>query len=211
MDVIIMKMIKGAKIPNPNLLKEEYELHDTCIYANVDADRIVQILIDFVNMNDDMFLVLELPCTQEEEEQQMGDYTEEEKRLYEEKGTMQHFHKNIYYMDNLSQEKALDIIKSYGDILINDGYCYFGFGNRKFDEVSKTKYNMMLSYSKDEIEKYEEIFKKNGIAKTEKLYTAWDQFSKENPGESTILPETIDILEKLLKEKLYLAKTVIDK
>lgn len=211
MDVITMKMIKGATIPNPELLKEEYEINETSIYANVDADKIAQVLIDFINMNDDLFLVIEFPCNQKEEEQQMQDYTEEEKKLYEEKGTMQHFHKNIYYMDGLSRDKALEIVEKYGDILINDGYCYFGFGNRKFDEVSKTKYNMMLSYSKEDIKKYEEIFKRNGIVKVDKLYTAWDQFSKDNPGESDITKEAHEVIEELLQDKMYLAKTVIDK
>lgn len=204
-------MIKGAKVPRPEEIKEEYEINETSLYANVDADKIKTILKDFVQMNDDMFLVIEFPCTIEEEEKLMDEYTEEEKRAYEETNRLQHFHKNIYYKDRLTKEDALGIIKSYGDILINDGYCYFGFGNRQFEEVSKTKYNMMIAYSKDDIKKYEKIFIKNGIKKTDHLITAWDQFTKESPGESDITPEAANVIKELLNNRMYLAKTVIDK
>lgn len=205
-----MKMIRGAKIPNPEVLKEEYEIKETTIYANIDADKIEKILKDFINMNEEMFLVIEFPCNLNEEKKFINELNQEEKEWLE-KGFVTKKHKNIYYKDNLSKKDASDIITSYGDILINDGYCYFGFGNRKFDEVSKTKYNMMIAYSKENISEYENIFIKNNIKKVDVLHTAWDQFTKEKPGECDITSEAHNIINKLLDDGMYLAATVEDK
>lgn len=205
-----MKMIRGAKIPYPEKLKEEYEIKETSIYANVDADKIEKVLKDFVEMNDEMFLVIEYPSNLEDE-RKFADNVVEMEENGEKRYLIKEWHKNIYYKDNLSKSDALGIIKSYGDILINDGYCYFGFGNRKFDEISKTKYNMMIGYSKENIKEYEKIFITNNIKKVNKLHTAWEQFSKENPGETNALGETKDIIKKLLEDGMYLAATVEDK
>lgn len=205
-----MRMIKGAKVPNTDIIKEEYEIDDKWLTGNVDADKIGKILREFIMMNDELFLVIEYPSSLEEEKTISGNVLEKEengRKSY----SIKVWHKNIYYMDALTREKALQILERYGEVLIDDGYCYFGFGNRKFDEVSKTKYNIMYAYSKEELSKYEEIFMKNGLKKTEELKTAWEQFSQDSPGESLAAPRTKGVIEELVKDGMYLAKIVEDK
>lgn len=207
-----MKMIKGAKVPRPEEIKEEYEIDDKWLTGNVDVDKIGKILKNFIMMNNDndIFLAIEYPSSLEDEKTFKDNVVEKE-----EKGKkysyLKVWHKNIYYMDSLTQDKALEILDKYGDILINDGYCYFGFGNRKFDEISKTKYNVMYAYSKDDLSKYEKIFKDNGLVKTDNLKTAWEQFTQENPGETYADERTKEVMKELLKNGMYLAKIVEDK
>lgn len=205
-----MKMIKGAKVPKADVIKEEYEIDDKWLTGNVDANKISMILRDFIMMNDALFLVIEYPSSLDDERTIPGNVLEKEengRKAY----SIKVWHKNIYYMDALTREKALEILDKYGEIFIDDGYCYFGFGNREFDEVAKTKYNIMYAYSKEDLVKYEEIFKRNGLKRTDSLQTAWEQFSEENPGESVADPRTKGAMKELLEDGMCLAKIVEDK
>ena len=81
---------KGCKVPFPDKIMEEYEKTEYGYVANVSVEKIINILIDFVNMQDDLvFFFLELPTN-------LADEPEKEN------GIATNFHKDIYYMDSLT-------------------------------------------------------------------------------------------------------------
>ena len=56
-------MIKGAKINNADILNEEYMISDNWIIANINADKILKVINEFVDMQKDpLFLIIEVPA-----------------------------------------------------------------------------------------------------------------------------------------------------
>lgn len=65
----MLKMIEGGQIKDFDELNEEYEIKEKRIVANVNADKILNMFYDFIDMNDDLyFLILEIPTRTNEEE-----------------------------------------------------------------------------------------------------------------------------------------------
>lgn len=198
----MLKMIKGAQVPNAEILNEGYEEFRNEKYQsflmNVNADKIKKVFEIFINQNNgDLFLILEVPCNKSEEH-------------LDENGNLIDFHSNIYYLDNINQEKALDILNKYEELL-EDGMVAFGFATHKScNELMKYKYNVLQLMSTD-ISKYYKLMQDNNIPKVEKLLTAWDTFSKDNNqyGESTCTSDIDRILAELKKEGLYFYKQTI--
>ena len=195
----MLKMIKGAQVPNPELLNEGYEINEhkdyKSILMNVNVDKIKKIFEDFIKQtNEDLFFILEVPCNKNEEPR-------------DENGKIFALHSNIFYLDNLKPEKALEILARYEE-LIDDGMVSIGFATHKpLNELMKYKYNI-LSIMSNNIELYKPILTENKITKVENLITAWDQFDKEKGtyGESTLTCNIDKILEELKKEGLYFYK-----
>lgn len=164
-------MIKGCFVKNATALQEQYERRENYLKANVDADKIRSILEDFINMQEGlMFFILELPTNADEEDKNQS-------------GEVNTYHRDVYYIDGCSKEGLLEILQLIGDLLINDGLSHFGFGCHDYpDEIMSTDYNMVLIYSKNNLNKYNNFFEQHDITRTDKLITAWDTFSEENPG-----------------------------
>lgn len=200
----MLKMIKGALIPNPELLNEGYEEIKEEKYQsflmNVNADKIKAIFEGFLKQNkEDFFLILEVPCNKSEEP-------------LDENGNLIDLHSNIYYLDNLNQAKALDILNKYEELL-EDGMISFGFATHKIgNELMKYKYNVLQLISTD-ISSYHKLMEDNQIPKVDNLITAWNQFDKEKGtyGESTIICNIDKILKELKAEGLYFYKQTITK
>lgn len=168
----MLKMIKGCRVPFADRLEEAYEVGEKRIFANVDADKIEEVVRHFITMHEEpQFFILELPASIDEE-------------TVASPGVMEKFHKNVYYIDGCSPEEALAILRQGGELLIHDGLCCFGFGCHKSqDEIMVGKYNVVTIYSHD-IAKYHGFFERHGIPKVGSLLTAWDTFSREHPGTS---------------------------
>ena len=66
----MLKLIKGHTVSKPELIEEGYMLSsDVSIIANVDADKIKDVLQHFIVMHEEpMFFILELPVTCDREE-----------------------------------------------------------------------------------------------------------------------------------------------
>lgn len=163
---------KGCKVPFPEKILEEYEELECGYIANVSAEKIIEVLKEFVHLQDDfVFFFLELPTNLNDEPET-------------ENGIVTNLHKDIYYMDNLSKEEAFSFLDSAGELLANDGLCKFGFGSQSNnDEIMVGKYNVVTISCKEK-NTYMNLFRKNDINQTEKLITAWDTFSKEFHGVS---------------------------
>ena len=198
----MLKMIKGAQVPDAEILNEGYEEIKNENYQsflmNVNADKIKKMFEDFIKQNnEEVFLILEVPCNKSEEP-------------LDEKGNIIDFHSNIYYLDNIKPKKALEILNKYEELL-EDGMIAFGFATHKTcNELMKYKYNVLQLISTN-ISNYYKLMKDNNIPKVEKLSTAWDTFKKENNqyGESTRTCDIKKILEELKEEGLYFYKQTI--
>ena len=163
-------MKKGCKVPFPEKLCEEYELSQNQIRANVGSDKVKDILKHFISKyTEPLFFILELPSNRKFE-------TENEK------GSMQSFHKDVYYIDGCSEKDALSIIAKVGDVLVEDGLASFGFGGHESkDEIMFSKYNVLTIFSPN-IQNFNGFFEEHEIYVTEKVVTAWDTFSTDHPG-----------------------------
>lgn len=171
----MLKMIRGAKIKDANNLNEEFEVSNKRIISNVNSNKILKILRDFIDMqNTELFLIIEVPSNLKNEDSKNNK-----------------FHKDIYYADRMSKESLVGILSNFGDLFINDGLAQIGIGNyATHAEIITDKYNIVHVYTGDEkLEKYEKIFMDNKLKKVDKLITAWDYFTEENSGESFSIEE----------------------
>ncbi len=196
----MLKMIKGVKINDADKLNEEYTVNENSLVANINADKILKIINDFVDMQKEpLFLILEVP-TSEENEKIKGNIIKQ-------------IHKDVYYLDNMSITLAKELLKVFGNLFVNDGMAQIGVGNHVTNaEIMTGKYNVVtIFYGKDDSKKYNELLNNNGIKKVDELVTAWNFFNESNPGECNRIDEdgksVYDAIKVLTKETgLYLAE-----
>lgn len=142
----MLKMIKGVKINDSDKLNEEYMITENCIMANIDANKILKIINDFVDIQKDpLFLIIEVP-TNEKDEGIEGNIIKE-------------LHKDVYYLDNMSKPFAKELLKIFGNLFINDGLSQIGIGNHVSNaEIMTDKYNVIEIFNgKDKIDNYEKL------------------------------------------------------
>lgn len=198
----MFNLIKGAKISENISLKEEYEINGNWIYANISAENIRRIINQFIEIeNTELFcLFIEIPANMTDEN--VIRKTEDGYCVTEK------MHKDIYYLDDISAKDLNELLNVFEDILINDGLSSFGVLSQKGNEIGKYKYNVMGAYSDDEdLTPIIEAFYNVKIPRTDKLVTAWDYFSQDNPGESELYKKdgkTIyDVVETLKEVGMY--------
>ena len=64
----MLKMIKGAKINDSDNLNEEYMVVDNHLIANINADKILNIINDFIDIQQDsLFLIIEVQTNEKDE------------------------------------------------------------------------------------------------------------------------------------------------
>lgn len=180
----MINFIKGCKIPNSDKLCEEYSFQEgNMILANVNAEKILNIIYNFIDMQDDnskLFLFLEVPSD-------LKDETVIKEATDTEVGILENSHKDVYYMDYIPKKVIKDVIEPVKDILINDGFTCFGIGNLDTsDEIGKYKYNTVMLHYAEDIKDYEKIFIDNQISKNQNMIMPEDLINKDNPGECEI-------------------------
>lgn len=170
----MLKMKKCCSVPFPEKLSEQYEVLKNKIVANVGTDKIMDILLDFIDMHNEwLFFILEIPTNMDDEP------TDEE-------GNIIGKHKDVYYIDGCRQENIKAILADIGELLIDDGMSSFGIGGHESkEEILFERYNVTTIFSKNP-NKYENFFETYGIIKTENLITAWQTFSKEHYGKCSL-------------------------
>ncbi len=194
--MLIMK--KGCTVPFPEKLREEYRIKENCIEANVGADKMKEVLEHFLSMYEEpVFFILEIPTNANDEET-------------DENGAIKEFHKDVYYIDGCSVEEALTLLAREGDLLIQDGLSQFGFGGHESgDEIMICNYNRVVIFSGN-IYKYKDFFAAHNIPETDKLTTAWDTFTRENPGSCQVCAvdgkDVYSIPERYKAWGIYLAE-----
>lgn len=195
----MLEMINGCTVPDAEKLSEQYKTEEYWIRANVNASKIEEIFQHFIAMQTErIFFILELPANEEDE-----------KRLR--KSNFDPMHKDIYYIDGLFNEQALFLLMRYGELLINDGLCQFGFGSHDGSaEIMLEKYNIMTIWTR-EMEQYRNFFDAHDIHITDNYISAWDTFSTESAGESFSIKvngiSVYDLPSELKEWGIYLAET----
>lgn len=194
----MLNMIKGCRIRDPSVLNEGYECTGFGFVANVDANRIQILFEDFIKLHNEMcFLVLEVPTNAKEETAFFADGTAP-------------LHKDVYYLDGLTPENAINFLNAFGEWLIQDGLSCFGFGiHSGGNEIFAGKYNVITVFTRD-AEKYYDFFEHNDIHKVPKLKTAWDYFTDEMPGDSFLYTyqgkNIYELIDHLKQYGLYFAE-----
>ncbi len=172
----MIELKEGCSVPFPELLFEEFELCEGYIAANINASKVVDAMSRFIELHRDehMFFILEIPSKAEDES------------LYGQVVTGS-FSDDVYYIDGLTEEKALSLLSSLGPFLVRDGMNTFGFGGHKsHEEILFGRYNAMTIYTK-EPPKYREFFEELSLEETGDLVTAWQTFDEDNFGECRML------------------------
>lgn len=194
----MLKLRKGSKVPFPEKLSEGYEYDEPYFTANVNADNMETLLAHFIQIhNEPIFFILELPSKREDETEIRP-------------GVVNKLHKDVYYIDGCTQEKALEILSRTSDLMINDGLCSFGFGgHRSKDEIMVGKYNVVSVYTRNK-DTFNGFFEEHEISYIERLTTAWNTFTQDMPGESlrvyTDGKSVYDIPDILKDFGIYLAE-----
>lgn len=200
----MFKLIKGAKIDESIKLTEEYEVADKWVYANISAENIRTVVNKFIEVEkgNRFCLFIELPSNKADEN--VVGVTED--------GYCQVdcLHIDVYYLDNISADYLIELLNIFEDILINDGLSSFGVLSQSGREIGKYKYNVVKAYSNDNLAPIIEVFTALGIPETNELITAWNCFSKDNPGISEIYSidgKTIyDVVDTLKEVGMYKAE-----
>ena len=193
-----LKMKAGSKITAPALLFEGYEIKNDRLTANVSADKIKAVMQHFIIIHPEpLFFILELPANADDETERAP-------------GIVDALHKDVWYLDGCSQQQAMAILDRFGELLIQDGLSSFGFGGHESgDEILSGKYNVLTVFGM-ELSRYEKFLALHGIEKTGKLFTAWDTFSADTPGESNRYEcdgkTVFDIPNQLNDAGIYLAE-----
>ncbi len=194
----MLEMIRGCKVPFIDKLAQQYQVQEQGLIANVGADKIQEVFEHFITLqNEPIFFILELPTNQNDEQS-----------LRENDNSSAH--KDIYYIDGLNEKQALQVLKSYGELLIHDGMCQFGFGFHDYSaEIMKNSYNIVTIWTQCP-DQYQDVFEEHGIEKTNKLITAWNTFDYNNPGQCRMIEVdgmcVYDLPKELETWGIYLAE-----
>ena len=161
----MLKMIKGCRNHNPSILYEGYEQTDFGFVANVDADKIQVLYENFVKLHNEIcFVILEVPTNAKEESSLRS-------------GGTSPLHKDVFYLDGLTPDLAIEFLRVFGEWLIHDGMSSFGIGiHSGANEIVAGKYNVVTVYTQDK-QKYNGFFETLGIQQVSELKTAWDYFT----------------------------------
>lgn len=194
----MLNMVKGCKIHDPSLLQEGYERTETGYEANVNAEKILTLVERFIELQEEcVFLILEVPTNLSEEEEIRP-------------GVIEIMHRDVYYMDGLSKEAAIELIRIFAEIFVHDGMSKFGVGCHDGNgEIMLDLYNIVTIYTHTP-KRYAGLFESVGIAEVKELKTAWDCITPETPGECCIIydggRDIYDAVDCLKQNGLYFAE-----
>lgn len=193
---------EGVKIPFPDAIKQEYQVHDEAILANISFENLKPLIEEFYKSIDEpMFLALHVPLSQDDEDKFRKDgYTE--------------FHEEIFYLNGCTRAQIDSLFKTYGEILLNDGMSKFAIASHQTkDEIFIQKYKIVTIYGQNRLN-FISLLEKYGLTKTDDLKTVWNTFSEQNPGECTRITKNgkdiFSIVDELKQYGLYSAKVVED-
>lgn len=194
----MLNMVKGCRIKDPSILYEGYERIESGFVANVNADKIQALLERFILLhNEYCFVILEVPTNAKEETALASDGT-------------QALHKDVYYLDGLTPERAVEFLRVFGEWFVHDGLSSFGIGiHSGANEIVIGKYNVVTVYTKTH-QKYSGFFEAQGIHEILDLKTAWDYFAYDTPGDSFLYEyrgkNIYDLVEHFKQYGLYFAE-----
>ena len=195
-------VVRGIDVPNLADIHECYEIkqrNESFVFTiNVSADNIESLVTHFCSeLVEPCFLIIEVPTNETDERELRLEKTAP-------------FHCDVHYCDGLSKQILLELIKKYGELLVNDGMVCFGFASHiSHDELYFGRYKIAKIFSADE-QRYKNLMGKIGIPLEENIKTVWDNFSRETPGSTHSISvdgkSIYDVLEELKEYGLYFAE-----
>ena len=191
----------GVTIPFPEKIQEQFQVYEgQLIRANISFDKLRPILTEFYqSLPEPLFFVLQMPLSIQEERQL---------------GCDEILHQEVCYLDGQTREQMDSIFHSYGQILLEDGMSQFAIASHaSHEEVFIQKYKLADFYSPSP-RRFIPLLQRYGLTETSHLFTVWDTFSQETPGECRrIAREELDvyaIAERLKEQGMYRAKIIED-
>lgn len=139
-----MEYIKG--IETDASIEEGYEIEPTCIRANVSADKMLQIIYHFLEMNG------------------------EENYDFALNVSLEHYHLSGMYKAMLQA-----MFEHMEEVLVNDGMSTFSITAANGDILTKDVYNEMHVTSSKIVKRYKKIFEKEQIKRNNDLIFLKDQ------------------------------------
>ncbi len=196
----MLKMIPGARVPAPELLIPSYMLSDGYLTANVNAEDILPMINSFIDLHEGpFFLILEAPSSLQDESP-------------DDKGNIEQFHKDVYYLDGMSAPFIHEILSIVGPVLVGDGLTQVGVGVHNDNaEIMTEKYNVVSIFlGPNSAEPYQDLMRRYSIPQLPTITTAWSTFSQSSPGESIAIEleghTAEDAIETLKSVGLYFAE-----
>ena len=194
----MLDMVKGCRVHDPALLCEGYQRTATGYAANVNAQKILPLMERFIELQENwVFLILEVPTNAKDEEEV-------------EPGVFKALHMDVHYLDGLSKNAAIELLRLFSEILIHDGMSRFGIGSHSGNnEIMLNAYNVVTIYTKTP-DQYSGLFESLGITEVAELKNAWNYFTSDTPGEcyriSVNGKDIYDVVDSLKQKGLYFAE-----
>lgn len=191
----------GVTIPFPEKIREQFQVFEgRAIRANISFGKLKFLLTEFYHsLPEPLFFVLQLPLSIQEERQLGHDKI---------------LHQEVCYLDGQTQNQIDSILNLYGQILLEDGISQFAVASHTSrEELFIKKYKLIELYSPSP-RRFVPLLQRNGLTETARLFTVWDTFSQETPGECRRISiegfDAYGISECLKKKGMYRAKIIED-
>ena len=144
-----------------------------------------------------MFFVLQLPLSIQEERQLGHDKI---------------LHQEVCYLDGQTRDQMDSILNTYGQILLEDGMSQFAIASHvNHEEIFIQKYKLTDLYSPSP-RHFIPLLQRYGLTETDHLFTVWDTFSQEKPGECRRISiqglDAYAIAERLKEKGMYRARII---
>ena len=189
----------GVTIPFPEKIQEQFQVYEgQSIQANISFEKLKFLLTEFYqSLPEPLFFVLQLPLSIQEERQLGYDKI---------------LHQEVCYLDGQTRNQIDSILNSYGEILLEDGISQFAIASHvNHEEIFIQKYKLTDLYSLSP-RHFIPLLQRSGITETDHLFTVWDTFSQETPGECRRISmkglDVYDIAERLKEQGMYRAKII---
>lgn len=189
----------GIKLPFPEGIPQQYEVQEgRSIRLNISFEKLGALVQNVYELlAPPLFFVLELPLNLREEQAL---------------GAKAGRHREVLYLDGQSLDQIHGIMERFGKLLLADGMSQFAIAShRSREEIYVQKYKLTDLYSPSP-RRFVPLLKSYGLTETDRLFTPWDSFSPEHPGECTrICMEGLDVYqaaEILKKQGMYRARIV---
>ncbi len=191
----------GVTIPFPERIQEQFQVYEKqSIRANISFEKLKPLITEFYqSLPEPLFFVLQIPLSILEERQLGFDQT---------------LHQEVCYLDGQTRDQMDAILNSYGHILLEDGISQFAIASHfSHEEIFIQKYKLIDLYSPSP-RRFIPLLQRYGLTETDHLFTVWDTFSHETPGECRrVSIEGLDayaIAECLKKIGMYRAQIIED-
>lgn len=189
----------GVTIPFPEKIQEQFQVCEgQSIRANISFEKLKSLLTEFYqSIPEPLFFVLQLPLSIQEERQLGHDKI---------------LHQEVCYLDGQTRDQMDSILNTYGQILLEDGMSQFAIASHvNHEEIFIQKYKLTDLYSPSP-RRFIPLLQRYGLTETDRLFTVWDTFSQETPGECRRISiqglDAYAIAERLKEKGMYRARII---